>query len=88
MFVDFIFELMTKQSAYQHFFNLYIKLQHNNSYDKPCNFCFIIINNLIISSIYDLNVCLIFNPFMLNVFSHIYQLDESIFNFRVVGLYF
>ena len=29
-----------------------------------------------------------FNPFMLNVFSHPYQLDESISNFRVVGWYF
>ena len=28
------------------------------------------------------------NPFMLNVFSHPYQLDESISNFRVVGWYF
>ena len=29
-----------------------------------------------------------FNPFMLNVFSHPYQFDESISNLRVVGLYF
>ena len=28
------------------------------------------------------------NPFMPNVFSHLYQLDESISNFRVVGWYF
>ena len=28
-----------------------------------------------------------FNPFTPNVFSHPYQLDESIFNFRVVGRY-
>ena len=28
------------------------------------------------------------NPFMLNVFSHPFQLNESIFNFRVVGWYF
>ena len=32
--------------------------------------------------------CTCFNPFMWNVFSHPYQLDESISNFRVVGLYF
>ena len=30
----------------------------------------------------------IINPCMLNVFSHPYQLDESISNFRVVGWYF
>ena len=29
-----------------------------------------------------------FNPFMPKIFSHHYQLDESIFNFRVVGWYF
>ena len=29
-----------------------------------------------------------FNLFMPNVFSHPYQLDESISNFRVVGRYF
>ena len=29
-----------------------------------------------------------FNPFMPNVFSHPYQLDESISNFRVAGVYF
>ena len=29
-----------------------------------------------------------FNPFMLNVFSHPYQLDESISNFSVIGWYF
>ena len=29
-----------------------------------------------------------FNPFMPNVFSHPYQLNESISNFRVVGWYF
>ena len=28
------------------------------------------------------------NRFMPNVFSHPYQLDESISNFRVIGLYF
>ena len=28
------------------------------------------------------------NPFMLNVFSYPYQLDESISNFRVVGWHF
>ena len=28
------------------------------------------------------------NPFMPNVYSHPYQLDESISNFRVVGWYF
>ena len=28
------------------------------------------------------------NPFMHNVFSHPYQLDNSISNFRVVGWYF
>ena len=28
------------------------------------------------------------NPFIPNVFSHHYQLDESISNFRVVGWYF
>ena len=28
------------------------------------------------------------NPFMTNVFSHPYQVDESISNFRVVGWYF
>ena len=31
---------------------------------------------------------LILNPFIPNVFSHPYQLDESISNFRVVGWYF
>ena len=31
---------------------------------------------------------LFFNSFMPNVFSHLYQLDESISNFRVVGWYF
>ena len=29
-----------------------------------------------------------FNPFMLNVFSHLYQLDKPISNVRVVGWYF
>ena len=28
------------------------------------------------------------NPFMWNVFSHPYQLDKSILNFRLVGWYF
>ena len=32
--------------------------------------------------------CLYFNPFMPIVFSHPYQLDDSISNFRVVGRYF
>ena len=31
---------------------------------------------------------LLFNTFKPNVFSHPYQLDESISNFRVVGWYF
>ena len=30
----------------------------------------------------------LFNPFMQNVFSHSYQLEESISNFRVVWWYF
>ena len=29
-----------------------------------------------------------FNPFMPNAFPHSYKMDESIFNFRVVGWYF
>ena len=31
---------------------------------------------------------LMINPFMPNEFSHLYQLDEFIYNFRVVGWYF
>ena len=34
------------------------------------------------------DVLVAFNPFMPNVFSYPYQLDESISNFRIVGWYF
>ena len=37
------------------------------------------------SRVCDSSMCALVNPFMSNVFSHPYQLDESIFNCRILG---
>ena len=59
---------------------LYVKLQNKNT--------LIYSNKKVQIPVYHFYLALVLNPFMLNVFSHPYQLDEFISNFRVIGWYF